>query len=60
MLFPVQEIEESSTARNTAGAIAACIVRPGPNASSVSLALSGDEYAVLSTCSLWRFLHLHC
>ncbi|XP_042734340.1 probable cation-transporting ATPase 13A5 [Lagopus leucura] len=28
------EIEESSTARNTAGAIAACIVRPGPNASS--------------------------
>jgi len=60
MLFPIQEIEESSTARDRAGATDACIVRPGPNASSVSPALSENEYSMLSICSLWRFLHIHC
>lgn len=43
LFFPVQEIEESNTSQDGTGTLHTCVVRPGPKASSVSPALSGNE-----------------
>ena len=56
MLFLVQEVENSSTAQDGAGALETCIVRPGLKASSVSPVLSENECSVFSTCSKCKLL----
>lgn len=53
-LFLVQQVEDSSTAQDGAGALDICVVRLMPKASSVSPVHS--ECSVFATCSMYKFL----